>query len=152
MARPMPQTSLRASASRTAGWTRSHQKDQKGSHSFGTSASVKPALVGQPLIDLGIDHREDEVGEAAAGLERGQKSAQEFLLRAEDKLDSLARLLLEGGDGLADRLVLLGVDALLPPDDEIGSPGAERRERERGGEEDSPDPHGDAPGSASTTS
>ena len=43
MERPMPQTSSRPSASRTAGWTWSHQKAQKASHSFGMSASVKPA-------------------------------------------------------------------------------------------------------------
>ena len=43
MGRPTPQTSSRPVALRTAGWTLSHQKDQNGSHSFGTSASVRPA-------------------------------------------------------------------------------------------------------------
>ena len=63
----------------------------------------------------------------------------------EDELDLLAGLLLEGGDDLPDRRVLLGVEALLPPDDEVGGPGAERRQHERNGEEDGPDPHGAAP-------
>ena len=50
-----------------------------------------------------------------------------------DELDLLAGLLLEGGDDLRDRRVLLGVEPLLPPDDEVGGPGAERRQDERYG-------------------
>ena len=48
----------------------------------------------------------------------------------EDELDLLAGLLLEGRDDLPDRRVLLGVVALLPPDDEVGGLCAERRENE----------------------
>ena len=43
MVRPTPQMSSRPVARRTAGWTWSHQNDQNASHSFGMSASVKPA-------------------------------------------------------------------------------------------------------------
>jgi hypothetical protein len=43
-----------------------------------------------------------------------------------DELDLLAGLVLEGGDNLPDRPVLLGVEALLLPDDEVGGPGAKR--------------------------
>ena len=45
----------------------------------------------------------------------------------ENELDLLAGLLLEGGDGLPDRLVLLGVVPLLPPHHEVGGLRAERR-------------------------
>ena len=47
-----------------------------------------------------------------------------------DQLDLLAGVLLEGGDDLPDRLVLLRVLALIPPHDEVGGPGAERRHGE----------------------
>ena len=50
------------------------------------------------------------------------------LLRRLVELDLLAGLLLEGGDDLPDRRVLLGVEALLPPHHEVGGPGAERRQ------------------------
>ena len=46
------------------------------------------------------------------------------------QLDPLAALLLEGGDDLPDRLVLLGVVPFLPPDDEVRGPGAERRQHD----------------------
>ena len=49
----------------------------------------------------------------------------------EDELDLLAGLLLEGGDDLPDRLVLLGVVPLLPPHHEVGGLRAERRQNER---------------------
>ena len=49
----------------------------------------------------------------------------------EDQLDLLAGVLAEGGDDLLDRLVLLGVIALVPPHDEIGGLGGERRHDER---------------------
>ena len=49
----------------------------------------------------------------------------------EDELDLLAGLLLEGGDDLLDRLVLLGVVALIPPHHEVGGLRAERRHGER---------------------
>jgi hypothetical protein len=40
----------------------------------------------------------------------------------EDQLDLLAGILLECGDELPDRIVFLGVVALIPPRDEIGGP------------------------------
>ena len=43
MGSPTPQMSSRPSALRTAGCTRSHQKDQNASHCLGMSASVNPA-------------------------------------------------------------------------------------------------------------
>ena len=52
----------------------------------------------------------------------------------EDQLDLLAGLLLEGGDDLLDRLVLLGVVALVPPHHEVGGVRAERRQDEHCGE------------------
>ena len=60
--------------------------------------------------------------------------APHVILRWLDELDLLAGLLLEGGDDLPDRLVLLGVAALLPPHHEVGGPGAERRQDQRRGE------------------
>ena len=54
----------------------------------------------------------------------------------ENELDLLAASLLEGGDDLPDRGVFLGVEALLPPDHEVGGPGAERRQDDRYGKND----------------
>ena len=51
----------------------------------------------------------------------------------EDEFDLLAGVLLEGGDDLPDRLVLLGVEPLLPPHHEIGGPCAERCGHEQSG-------------------
>jgi hypothetical protein len=51
----------------------------------------------------------------------------------EDQLDLFASLLLEGGDDLPDRLLLLGVVALIPPDHEVGAPSTERRYDDRRG-------------------
>jgi hypothetical protein len=45
----------------------------------------------------------------------------------ECEFDLLAGVLLEGGDDLRDRLVLLGIEPLLPPHNEVGGLGAERR-------------------------
>ena len=59
----------------------------------------------------------------------------------EDQLDLLAGFLLECGDDLPDWIVFLGVVALIPPDDEIGAPGAERRHQERRSEKASSAPH-----------
>jgi hypothetical protein len=59
-----------------------------------------------------------------------------------DELDLLAGLLLEGGDDLPDRGVLLLVEALVPPDDKVGGPGAERRhEDQHGGKDNSASSH-----------
>jgi hypothetical protein len=79
------------------------------------------------------------------GLDRGEGLGRHLILRVEHKVDPLAGPPLERGDEFADHLVLLGEEAFLPPDDEVGGPGAERRQRERGGEEDGPDPHGATP-------
>jgi hypothetical protein len=56
---------------------------------------------------------------------------EHFVLGGLNELDVLASLLLEGGDDLPDRLVLLGVIPLLPPHHEVGGLGAERRQDER---------------------
>jgi hypothetical protein len=45
-----------------------------------------------------------------------------------------ASFVLESGDDLLDRLVLLCVVPFIPPHDEVGSAGAERRHGERRGE------------------
>ena len=52
-----------------------------------------------------------------------------------DELDLLAGLLFEGGDDLRDRRVLLRIEPLLPPDDEVGAPGAHGRQDQRGGKD-----------------
>ncbi len=105
----------------------------------------EPAVVG-PLTVVGIDGQaEQEVGRRPGG-ERGQGLGREIVLRGEGDLDVLAGLALEGGDEFPDHIVLSGIDLpQLPPDDEVGAPGDNRRQRERGGEEDGPDPHGAAP-------
>ncbi len=67
----------------------------------------QPTFVGPSLVKLGIDHREDEVGCAAAGFERGHESAHKLLLWAENKLDIFSGVGLEGSDDLRDGFVLL---------------------------------------------
>jgi hypothetical protein len=62
----------------------------------------------------------------------------------ERKFDLLVGLLLECGDDLRDRLVLLRVEALLPPHHEIGTAGAERRHGKRRGKNDGTGAHGGA--------
>jgi hypothetical protein len=54
-------------------------------------------------------------------------------LRWLDELDLNAGVPLKGGDGLGDRLILLGVVPLLPPHDEVGSVHAERHDDQRYG-------------------
>src|SRR3712207_5678882 len=71
-----------------------------------------------------------------ADLARRLGFVEYFILCELDELDVLAGLLLERGDDLRDRRVPLGVEALLPPDDEVGAAGAERRQNEHGGEDD----------------
>jgi hypothetical protein len=65
-----------------------------------------------------------------AGLERRIDRLWMLVPWMQDQLDLLAGLLLEGGDDLPDRLVLLRVVALIPPHDEVGGPSAERRHHE----------------------
>ena len=55
------------------------------------------------------------------------QSVRQLLHGMEDQLDLLAGLLLERSDDLPQRRVLLRVVALVPPHDEVGGPGAERR-------------------------
>jgi hypothetical protein len=43
-------------------------------------------------------------------------------------VDVLMTALLEGSDDLSNRLVLLDVNARLPPHHKVGGPGAERRQ------------------------
>ena len=52
-------------------------------------------------------------------------SAQRLTLCRLEELDLLAGLLLECGDGLLDRRVLLGIDSLVPPNDEVSAPEAQ---------------------------
>jgi hypothetical protein len=66
-----------------------------------------------------------------AGLERRIDRLWMLRLWMEDQLDLLAGLLLEGGDDLLDRLLLLGVVALVPPDDEIGAAAARKTRASR---------------------
>jgi hypothetical protein len=66
-----------------------------------------------------------------SGLEGRLDLVRDLGLRVEGELDLLAGLLLERGDDLPDRLVLLGVVAFLPPHDEIGGLRAGRRHPER---------------------
>jgi hypothetical protein len=68
-------------------------------------------------------------------------SAQRLTLCRLEELDLLAGLLLECGDGLLDRRVLLGIDSLVPPNDEVSAPGTERRQDERYGKNDGPSAH-----------
>jgi hypothetical protein len=56
--------------------------------------------------------------------------------RMRNEFDVLAGLLLERGDDLRERLVLAGVEPLLPPHHEVGAPGAERRWEKHGGKDD----------------
>ena len=87
-------------------------------------------LVGPLLVVLGVDYAEGEVGRLP-GLDRRYELVRKLLFGMEDELDLLARLLLEGRDDLPDRLVLLRVVALIPPHDEVGGLGAERRYDDR---------------------
>jgi hypothetical protein len=95
---------------------------------------VHEPIVEGPFCDVvGGPKPEGEVG-WPAGLERCRNLFRKLLHGMEDELDLAAGLLLECGNDLSDCLVLLGVVALLPPDEEISGPGAERRQNERGGE------------------
>ena len=66
---------------------------------------------------------------------------EHLILCGLDELDLLARALLEGGDDLADRLVFLGIESLLPPHDEVGGLCAEWRQDQRGGEDEDSNAH-----------
>jgi hypothetical protein len=66
-------------------------------------------------------------------LQRRLEPFRELLLWIEAELNLLADFLFEGGDDLPDRLVLLGVEPLLPPHHEVGGLSTERRKNERRG-------------------
>jgi hypothetical protein len=68
------------------------------------------------------------------GRERHLGLVKQLVLCGLEKLDLLLCLLLECGHNLGDRLVSLRIEALLPPDYEVGSLSAERRHDERRGE------------------
>jgi hypothetical protein len=70
---------------------------------------------------------EGEVGRRARR-ECRRDLAWKLTLWAQDELDLLPGLLLEGGDDLSDRLVLLRIIALVPPHHEVRGPRAERRQ------------------------
>jgi hypothetical protein len=76
---------------------------------------------------------ESEVGRLA-DLERRLDRLWKVVPWMEDQLNLPAGLLLEGGDDLLDRLVLLRGVALVPPHDEVGGVGAERRHHEDRGQ------------------
>jgi hypothetical protein len=79
------------------------------------------------------------------GGKRSEGLYRHIVLRMLDEFDALAGLVLEGGDDLPDCRIFARGEFLLPPDDEVGGPGGERLQRERGGEEDGPDLHGTTP-------
>src|SRR3954464_13539580 len=87
---------------------------------------------------------EQEIGWLTS-LERCLGLVGHLILGGLDEFDRLASPGLEGSEKLRDRRILLGVEPLSPPDDEVGGAGGERRQHERGGEEDGPDPHGALP-------
>ena len=105
--------------------------EQVGKVADGVREVDEPTLVGPLLIGLGISDREDEVRDQPPGLERGHEVGHNCFLRIKDELDLLAAVLLEGGDDLPDRRVLLGGLSLLPPHHEVGGLCAERRHGER---------------------
>jgi hypothetical protein len=93
----------------------------------------QPILEGPPW-EIGVKQEaEGEVGRPV-GFERGYDLVRKLLQGIGGDLDPLAGLLLESGDDLPDRLVLLRIVALLPPHHEVGGVRAKRRQHERGGE------------------
>jgi hypothetical protein len=66
---------------------------------------------------------------------------EDLVLLEPNQLDLLAGLLLEGGDDLGDRLVLLWVKTLLSPDDKVCGVCRQRRCGERRGENNGLPPH-----------
>jgi hypothetical protein len=93
----------------------------------------QPIVVG-PRVDLGVDlEAEQEVGRLPR-LDCGLNLVRQIGLLVKDQLDLLAGLLLERGDGLPNGLILVGIEALLPPDYEVSALGSERRHGERCGE------------------
>jgi hypothetical protein len=87
---------------------------------------------------------EGEVGRLAR-LERGRYLIEHLILCGLHEVDLLAGLLLEGGDDLPDRFVFLGIEPLLPPHDEVGGLGADRRQNDRRRDDENAAPHNASP-------
>jgi hypothetical protein len=102
---------------------------------------IHQPILESPLRNIGDQPiAESEVGRPT-GLERRLDLFRKLLPRIEAKFGVLAAVLLEGRDDLCDRFVLLGLNALLPPDHEVSGAGAERRQGERRGENRGSDAH-----------
>jgi hypothetical protein len=71
----------------------------------------------RPCGDIGVDQEAEQEVRRLTRFYGGLSLARQIRLIVEDQLDVLPGLLLKGGDGLPDRLILLGIEALLPPDD-----------------------------------
>jgi hypothetical protein len=82
--------------------------------------------------------------------ERGSGLVVHLILPRLNELDLLAASLLEGGDDLPNRLVLLGVEPLLPLHHEVGGLGTGRRHDDRRGKNDGSAAHCCASPMAST--
>jgi hypothetical protein len=97
---------------------------------------VQEPIVESPFRDVTAKTgAEGEVGRLAR-LERGRHLVEHLILCGLHEIDLLAGLLLEGGDDLPDRFVLLGIKPLFPPHHEVGGGCAERRHDQRRGEND----------------
>jgi hypothetical protein len=87
---------------------------------------VHEPIVEGPFRDVvGHNRAERKVGRSARR-QRRLELLREFRLLIEDEFDMLTAVLLEGRDGLPDRLVLLRVEPLIPPHHEVGGLRAER--------------------------
>jgi hypothetical protein len=115
---------------------------RKGAHGF---REIRESTLEGPPREIGTE--QDTVGEVgrAAGLERRHDLARKFVNRVRDELYLVAGPLLEGDDDLLQRLVLLRIEPLLPPDHEVGGLCAERRYREHRGENGSSAAHHQPP-------
>ena len=93
-------------------------------------AEVDELIVEDPFRDIARNaYPERDVGRSAS-LQRQLELFWELRLLIENELDLLAAPLLESGDGLRDRRVLLGMVSLLPPHHEVGGLRGDRRQDE----------------------
>jgi hypothetical protein len=93
------------------------------------------------LSDPKAAHRGEQKIGWLPGIDRGLRLRNYLVLRGLDELDLLAAVLLESGDDVPDRLVLLRVETFVPLHHEVGGLGAERRHRENRGENRNSAPH-----------